>query len=150
MIQRIQSIYLLLMVVCFILMFVFSLASYDEADTHVGLFLTHFDGAGDDAEPMRHWPSLILTILLSAISLLSLFSFRQRKKQMGLGRLMYLLIIGLIVANYFYISANTPVDGSPIYGASFYLPVAALAFNFLANHAIRQDEELVKSIDRLR
>jgi len=31
-----------------------------------------------------------------------------------------------------------------------FLPVAALAFQFLANRGIKADEKLVKSMDRLR
>jgi hypothetical protein len=36
------------------------------------------------------------------------------------------------------------------YGLGMYLPVIALAFTFLANRGIKKDEDLVKSVDRLR
>lgn len=36
------------------------------------------------------------------------------------------------------------------YRTGFYLPFVSFAFAWLANRAIRNDEELVKSLDRLR
>ena len=155
MIQRIQSVYLLLMAICLVFVFVLPLASYEMPDLSETLWLTHAsDHYKDAVNVIGMWPGVILTSLLCAITLLSLLSFRQRKKQMGLGRLMYLLIVGLVAANYFFVQNNMPVsenkDAAVVYGIAFFLPVAALALNFLANRAIRSDEELVKSVDRLR
>ena len=37
-----------------------------------------------------------------------------------------------------------------LYSYGFYFPVAALAFQFLANRGIKKDEALVRSVERLR
>jgi hypothetical protein len=79
--------------------------------------------------------------------------FKNRKLQLILGRLSYLLILGYFVLLYWWTDqiAGILVPGSEAaYGAGIYFPVAALAFVFLANRAIKKDEDLVKSLDRLR
>jgi hypothetical protein len=37
-----------------------------------------------------------------------------------------------------------------VYWIGFYMPVAAIAFQFMANRGIKRDEALVKSVQRLR
>jgi hypothetical protein len=73
--------------------------------------------------------------------------------QLKLGALNVLLIAGTIGAAFYYSNQgeqllNPTREGS--FDAGFYLPTLALILNLLANRFIRRDDQLVRSMDRLR
>jgi len=68
-----------------------------------------------------------------------------------------LLLVAIILSVYFSVKNMTnlgPLNEvenlKAVYWIGFYLPVAAIAFQFLAMRGIKKDEALVKSVDRLR
>ncbi|MGB0981189.1 MAG: DUF4293 domain-containing protein [Winogradskyella sp.] len=136
MIQRIQSLYLLLAAVISVgLIFVFHLWSTAEGVktfaidnyTYFGLFL----GSG-------------------LLSLISIFRFKNRKSQFVLGRLNILLnfiLLGIFVYQSLNLSGETNVSEK---GIGLLLPIFSIVCLVLANKAIKKDEDLVKSVDRLR
>lgn len=98
-------------------------------------------------------PPWIYNLIVIAVLVACIAMFKNRKRQMVLGRLSYLLILGFLV--FLYFASDALVDAvtatEPIaYGAGIYFPVMALVFVFLANRAIKKDEALVRSLDRLR
>ncbi|NNC83540.1 MAG: DUF4293 domain-containing protein [Flavobacteriales bacterium] len=147
MIQRIQSLFLLLVILCLGAMFLTDIASIGDTilDVH-GI-------QGADVEPFLPFPISGLVIGVILLTAFVLFSFKNRKRQLMLGRLNYLLILTMVVLIFLSISdlqeklENT--DPNP-YHLAAYLPIIALGFHLLANRAIKRDEELVKSLDRLR
>jgi hypothetical protein len=67
----------------------------------------------------------------------------------------YLLMLGVIAYMFItdrsvhgYLEEGGAVTAS--YGLSFVLPIVALVLSFMAERAIKADEELVRSADRLR
>jgi hypothetical protein len=61
--------------------------------------------------------------------------------------------VATIGANYYYSSVGEQMLNVKLIGtfeAGFYLPTLALILNLLANRFIRRDEQLVRSMDRLR
>lgn len=136
MLQRIQTIYLLLAaVVSGGLVFALKLGE----DINGNPFY-----AQDD--------SLILLMFLTSaiLSLISIFMFRNRKLQFVLGRLNIILnfvILGVFV--YWSLSVPGEVRISEK-GIGMLLPIVSIVLLVLANKAIKKDEALVKSADRLR
>ncbi|MFT4660043.1 MAG: peptidoglycan/LPS O-acetylase OafA/YrhL [Patiriisocius sp.] len=111
----------------------------------------HHMSEGVTVESLLTFPAYYLVLGLISLTLIAIFMFKKRNMQVLLGRLNYLLILGLIVVLYLNIDKlNESLSTTIEYGVGLYLPVAALAFNFLANRAIKKDEDLVKSLDRLR
>ena len=93
---------------------------------------------------------LILTLLSALISLVTIFLFKNRKLQFVLGRLnmlLNLILLGLFV--YWSLSISGEVEISEK-GIGMFVPVISIVFLVLANKAIKKDEDLVKSVDRLR
>ena len=87
----------------------------------------------------------------AALSLISIFMFKNRKSQFMLGRLNIILnfiLLGLFV----YRSLNLSGETSDVSekGIGMLLPIISIVFLVLANKAIKKDEDLVKSVDRLR
>ncbi|MBT8319894.1 MAG: DUF4293 domain-containing protein, partial [Gramella sp.] len=86
----------------------------------------------------------------AAISLVSIFMFKNRKLQFVLGRLniiLNLFLLGVFV--YWSLTLPGEMDISEK-GIGMFLPIISIVFIVLANKAIKKDEDLVKSVDRLR
>lgn len=96
-------------------------------------------------------PVAISLFLLSVlISLITLFSFKKRKRQFVLGRINIILNFVLVgVFAYWTLSLPGEMDISEK-GIGMLLPIISIVFIALANKAIKKDEDLVKSVDRLR
>lgn len=84
------------------------------------------------------------------ISFITLFSFKKRKRQFVLGRINIILNFVLVgVFAYWTLSLPGEMDISEN-GIGMLLPIISIVFIALANKAIKKDEDLVKSVDRLR
>lgn len=92
----------------------------------------------------------VLLFLLVALS-----QFKKRTLQVKICRLTYVVIL-VQFALCFFIPENTITEIKLAgevkiqYGVSFFIPLVALVFTFLAERAIIKDERLVRSADRLR
>ena len=136
MLQRIQTIYLLL-----------------AAFTSGGLifFLELWETSAGESVYAQDVTTAITLFLISAlISIVTIFLFRNRKLQFVLGRIniiLNLILLGLFVYWSLSVSGETTVSEK---GIGMLIPVISIVFIVLANKAIKKDEDLVKSADRLR
>lgn len=88
--------------------------------------------------------------IVATLALISIFLFKNRKKQFVLNRiniLCNLIILGVLV--YWRLNSSGEVEISEK-GVLVLVPLISIVFLFMANRAIRRDEQLVKSADRLR
>ncbi|MCI4443407.1 MAG: DUF4293 domain-containing protein [Lentimicrobium sp.] len=137
MLQRIQTIYLLLaFVVTGILPFFIPL--WTMTDGKVYFF-------------MQNQVYVVLFGLSTTLSLLSIISYKKRQNQFVIGRLniiLNLILLGLFVYRSLNVSGETLAVSEK--GIGMFLPIVAIVLLVLANKAIKKDEDLVKSVDRLR
>ena len=137
MIQRIQTLYLVLsFTITGVLPFLFPL--WSTVDGKEYLF-------------MQNQLYVILFGLSTTLSLLSIISFKKRQHQFVIGRLniiLNLILLGLFVYHSLNVSGETPAVSEK--GIGMFLPVLAIVLLGFANKAIKKDEDLVKSVDRLR
>ena len=85
------------------------------------------------------------------LALISVFSYKNRKSQFMLGRLnqiLNLILLGFFV--YRTLTASGEASDVSEKGVGIFLPVISIVFLILSNRAIKKDEDLVKSVDRLR
>jgi len=137
MIQRIQTLYLLLVAVLSgVLPFIFPLWQDELGENPV--FFT------------QNTTHIILFGLSFTLSLFSIFEYKKRQNQFVLNRLnivLNLILLGLFV----YRSLKLPGEEiSSKKGIGIFLPILVIVLLVLANRSIKKDEELVKSADRLR
>ena len=136
MIQRIQSVYLFLSIVTTgALPFLFSLWTLENGDIYFF---------------MSNMIYVVIFGLSTSSSILSILNFKKRKQQFVLNRLniiLNLILLGLFVYRTLNLSGETTVSKN---GIGIYLPILAILLLVLANRAIKKDEDLVKSVDRLR
>ncbi len=161
MIQRIQSIFLVLVVAALIssVFFVFWVKSNTETQEAVNMTakeIVKVRLVGNDQEVVEtsgHLYLFILPLVIAGIAFYSLLQYKNRLRQMQLGAVCSLLM-GINLA--LVVWRSTEMDGMidattydfPAYG--FYALVGAMLFNLSANRFIRKDEKLVKSMDRIR
>ncbi len=136
MIQRIQTIYLLL-----------------SAAVSAGLiFVLHLWTNSEDLPVFAKDEYLYLGLFLGSalLSLVSIFSFKNRKFQFVLWRLN--IILNFILLGFFVYQLLMPPRESHISekGVGIFIPILSIVLLVLANKAIKKDEDLVKSVDRLR
>ena len=136
MIQRIQTIYLLLSaIVSAGLIFVFEL----------------WENPAGEAVYAQDEPMVFLLFLISALmSVVGIFLYKNRKQQFVLGRvnvILNLILLGLFVFWSLNISGESNISEK---GIGMVIPIVSIVLLVLANKAIKKDEDLVKSVDRLR
>jgi hypothetical protein len=144
MIQRIQSIYLLIAVIISGgLIFMFDLWSTIDKTTFYAI-----DALNSESIFLKLIPILFLGS--AVISLATIFQFKNRKLQFVLGRiniLTNLILLGLLLYQSLNLSGETLVSEK---GIGLVLPIIVVLLLVMANKAIKKDEDLVKSVDRLR
>ena len=136
MLQRIQTVYLLIAAL-FNAGFIF-------------IFELWNDLAGNPVYIEYVYSALGLTLFSALLSIITIFLFKNRKLQFVLGRvniLLNLILLGLFVYWSLTVSGETSVSEK---GIGMLTPVFSIVFLVLANKAIKKDEDLVKSVDRLR
>ncbi|PRX53913.1 DUF4293 domain-containing protein [Flagellimonas meridianipacifica] len=93
----------------------------------------------------------MLGFMVSAIlALTAIFMYKKRQNQFVLNRLnmiLNLFLLGFFVYRSLSLSGEAEVSEK---GIGMLIPVFSIVFLVLANRAIKKDEDLVKSVDRLR
>jgi hypothetical protein len=144
MIQRIQTIYLLLTaIIAGGLIFVFNLWTLSNGTSQFAADLFVAPELTFKAIPVSFFTS-------AAIALIAIFNFKNRKLQFVLGRIIMLInlfLLGLLIYLSLTLPGETAVSKK---GIGMFLPVLIILLVVLANKAIKKDEDLVKSVDRLR
>ena len=144
MIQRIQTIYLLLvLIVSGGISFVALLWTSMAGDNYYLTNMIDSNSWGLISIPI----GFIISALLSFWSILK---FKNRKEQIKLNRfniVSNLYLLGIFVYQLLTLSGESKISEK---GIGLFLPVIVIVLLVLANKAIQKDEELVKSVDRLR
>lgn len=154
MLQRIQSIYLGLAFIAMGLMFLFPIALYTVGEQSYVLDVFGMEIAGNNVVGI---PLYIIAGVIGLLALIGIFLFKNRANQLRVCMANFIFLL-VFVGTVYWITGGLieqvpkaeGVIGSVGYGVGFFMPIAALAFSFLANRAIRKDERLVQSLDRLR
>lgn len=92
----------------------------------------------------------VLFGLSGVLAFFTIFLFKTRKRQFVLNRLNIILnfvLLGFFVYRSLSLSGETSVSEK---GIGMLLPIVSIVFLVMANKAIKKDEDLVKSVDRLR
>ena len=167
MLQRVQTIFMTIAAIAMILMLFFPVweksdrqfeaekREYAIMNTFELRYEQHTISSGE-IELLGTRPTFLLSIgaVLSALVMLfSITRYKNRMTQVKLNALFSLITAGTLVGMYLYISKANALFDPTVQGTfliGFYLPIVAMLNNFLANRFIRKDEQLVKSMDRLR
>ncbi|HNQ66963.1 MAG TPA: DUF4293 domain-containing protein [Bacteroidales bacterium] len=153
MIQRIQSLYLLLSLICTGLFYFFPFGDIiTTEDSIIPLIVTgvRYTKNGETVF-YSLLPMLIMISLINLISLTSIFLYKRRMLQIRLNIFNIITQLGSIGMIFYYLS-NAAKQIGVDYSTKILiiLPLVSAIFTFLAVRAIAKDEALVRSISRLR
>ncbi len=144
MLQRIQTIYLLIVVLLAGgVIYILPLWANNDG---VEIYLKNLIQSND-------WKmiSIVVAFGLSAIlSFISIFLYKNRKQQIGINRFNIVVnfyLLGIIVYHLLILPGESEISEK---GIGLFIPVLVIVFLALANKSILKDEKLVKSVDRLR
>lgn len=127
MIQRLQTLYLFLVVLLTALMLMGGFVSYVML------------------------PLAILLVIVMLLSVIGIFLYKKRKPQRNVVLVALILDVAAIVLEVVYVvSSAKSNDNTLLSNYKMVFPVINLIFLWLAARGIKKDEELVKSYDRLR
>ena len=135
MLQRIQTLYLLMAAIC-------------SGILSSSTYLIILDGVVVGITDSLVY--LLLFLGSALLSVISIFLYKSRQTQFVLGRLNIILnfiLLGLFVYRLLSLPGE-PANSEK--GIGLLLPVFSIVLLVLANKAIKKDELLVKSVDRLR
>lgn len=158
MIQRIQTVYLSLAFIAIALLFAFPLAQFfSETGTYIfsitGL-KNMVPGEPDAFNSMVFLPLIIVSAGIALLAMFTIFQYKKRSLQIKLTSAGVFASIALIMGIFFlYIPLiQKKINIVPNYldSIGIYLPLIALIFMVMANRAIKRDDKLVRSADRLR
>lgn len=151
MIQRIQSLFLVLAAALLVAMYWFPLASFTVNDLIYNLFACRFQHPETGSTVISTLPLAVLPCLSALLSLIIIFKYKNRVLQLRLCKLVMLVLVTALVVEaiyFFRIGQMLNLTGQLAFGAI--IPFVAFLFVLLAHRNIKKDEKLVRSADRIR
>ena len=154
MIQRIQTLYLLLALAIQSSVFFSDLGVFCGPERLLALRFSGLFDITDSTSAILFqalWPLATLAVVMSLLLLVSIFSFRHRPLQMRLCGIAVGLELGLSGLIY-YLCSSIAADSQLEWPFGFIglLPAVSVIPTILAYRAIHRDELIIKSLDRLR
>lgn len=158
MIQRIQSVYLFVALLCLgFVTFGTTIFSFitEKSELQVstcGVMQTEIMAGQPDYS--YSFPGYLIGIGLMIIGIATLFSFKNLKRQHKFGRMFFYTYFAVLlsVILFFYFGASQVANGvtAKHLDLGFFLLVIGFPFTFLANTGINRDQKLLDSLNRLR
>jgi hypothetical protein len=147
MIQRIQTLYLLVSVILLGLLFALPFAEIVKDGV---IYLFNFKGVS--VEGVLKQNGIIVTVLIAVFLALHGFAISDYKKRTRQIVVIKYTVFGLLIMlGVFFFFTSYSYNGFPIsYKAGFIFPLVAIILDILAIRAIKKDEALIRSIDRIR
>jgi hypothetical protein len=152
MIQRIQTLYLLVATILMAMTLIFPIALFQVSGVEFTLSAFSFSGANESQSTLYMG---ILLALATAVPIVTIFLFKRRTLQIRLCAVEAVLLLGtLVFIGLYYWLSNRFFEDYTIdhkqFGWSAIMPVLALILDIMAARAIFKDEVLVRSLDRIR
>lgn len=153
MIQRIQTLYLLVALLLTVFCLCIPVASFEPVGMGGdALMFNLWTNLADGTRDFTPWPLFVILLLTCPLCILAIFSFKNRKLQARLCLSCLLLDIAWMVvfAVLFYFKAADPdVEmGNILFGTG--LPFFAAVLFLLARKGIKKDDKLIRDMDRIR
>lgn len=150
MIQRIQTLYLLLVVILGTLLCCFAPVQFLMSEGTEYIALMTFD----------KWALATISVAIPALALVTIFLFKRRLLQARLNIMNVVLCLGYyaLLALYvaYIVKGYEPIGEQTLAGADWYLtvwaaiPLVNLVLTMMATRRILKDEALVRAADRIR
>jgi len=152
MIQRVQSLYLLGAFLVSIVLYYFPVLYFQSGDAELIFYVDKIVDS-NNLVVLNSYPLLVVVSLSQFLIVFQIFNYKKRIRQMQTGKAVIILNIvfyAIIVAylvNFVGFSADFSSFSLRI---GLFVPIFLIILVLLANKQIKKDENLVRSIDRIR
>jgi hypothetical protein len=151
MLQRIQSVYLLIAVLLIGTLFFLNMAELSSASELYSLTYKGVINQLTDEVTVAALALSILLVVTTVLLVIAIFLYKKRILQIRVCGLNIGLLLGLSVMIYFFGKTSASQLGAEIFfNWPLVLPLISLVLVFLAIRGIGRDEALVRSLDRIR
>ncbi len=157
MIQRPQTLFFLATIAISILLLFSNLVFFEAENTKTQQrVVIQYNAtkmmAADEADQETNTYLIAFIAAVGGIILTAMLMFKNRKTQLLLTSINYVLILGCIAMMYLYSLHMDSFDSKGIqsFEVSAVLPLLLIILNFLASRGINKDMRLIRSMDRLR
>lgn len=152
MIQRKQSVFLLLAVISTVVCLCLPIATFEPKQ--LGVWSEMFNlwlQNGNGSKSLSVCPLFCILLLNAVISLATIFLYRNRKLQIKLCSLCNLLVILWYAAFIFFVT-STKNQSTADFHISFaaVLPIVSMILVFMARKGVKADEALIRAAERIR
>lgn len=154
MIQRIQTVYLIVVAILIGIYFFLPFTSF-VIEPDMSVFRLSIRGLIPDAigtKPLlQAIPLLVLASIIVILVIATITLYKRRMLQIRLCIINIVLLVGLQGLMYYFVSVSKHQLGSnPSYSVIFVFPIISAILSYMAIRRIAKDEALVRSMDRLR
>ena len=152
MIQRIQTVYLLVVVALLIICMCNPVAVYMGSDGSLSPFTNLGIDVANVGRETSCWGMFAILLLASMVAAATVFLFKNRMLQIRMTIFNIILLIGYYATFIAFVIAYNGRLPETMFQLriSVCLPFVAIVLNYLAVRAIGKDEVMVKAADRLR
>lgn len=154
MIQRIQTVYLLITSILIGIFFFLPFSSFvidgDMSVFRLSIFGLIPDSAGAKVL-FKAMPLIIMVTTIFVLNITTIFMFKRRMLQIRFCIANIALLLGFQGLMYYFVSvAKHQLGSQPSYSIIFVFPLVSAVLLYLSIRRIAKDEALVRSMDRLR
>lgn len=154
MIQRIQTVYLLLVTILSAVTFFLPIATIVTPANVFDLSCRGFVATPPiDALHSSTWALSLVSILIPVIALGTIFLYKRRRLQLVLSYINFLLMDAyyvIVIITLWFADQQLATSSHWIYHYAFIFQIINMILTFLAIRAINKDEALIRSLNRLR
>ena len=153
--QRIQTVFLAMVVICMTVCIFLPIGIFNDSvtgDSHQ-LYPIHYTVVSKDQKATSYFPYAISAVLMAAAATLagiSVTKFDNRIAQIKIGTLNSLVLALVMIAMVVFFNPLAKAYPDGRLGMNLWITFAAVTFNWLALRFIRRDEKLVRDSERLR
>ncbi len=156
MLQRIQSLYWLGAIICLSFLnfgsTIFQFKMKEDSTIFYSAFKIEEITNGEiiSSNPKYYY---LIFIAFIVFTIISIFSFKNRKRQITIGTWINTLLIShfLVFTTFGFLDGFIVTNAKSIIpGIAYYMLIGAIIFNFLALQAVKKDKKLLDSVDRIR
>lgn len=147
MIQRIQTVYMLLSAILLALLFVLPFA---DIAANAEVYQFNIRGISANSELLANgWPVAMLICILVLVHVFAIFQYKKRVLQMRL--LVFAILAGLGLFGMFFFFTYYGFEGATVsFKLAVAFPLVACILDYLAIRGIGKDEALIRSLNRIR
>ena len=98
------------------------------------------------------WYFIVILLIILILQVVIIFSYKKRSLQMRITIINIILMLGFMVLAWLFIQSSSKSLGNGVYSYEMaaIFPIVSIILDYLAYRHIRHDEDLIKSVDRIR